>query len=209
MRHVALYGFNHDNIRGFAPLFNLDAERNVPAWFSTVQLFLASMLAFMIYMERRLDGTRYVAHWAGLGFIMLYISLDEAIALHERTIVPIRESLGLGGFLYFSWVILGALAVAAVVLIYVPFLKSLPKRTAVLIFLAGTVFVAGGLGLELVGSAIADKGGTHSLTYNGVTATEELLEMVGIATFIFALSDYASRHCKRIGLMFGGSETRN
>ena len=209
LRQVALFGFGHDYIRDFAPLFDFKAERNVPAWFSTVQLFLASMLAFMIYLDRRLDGTRNVAHWAGLGFIMLYMSLDEAISLHERTTEPIRESLGLGGYLYFSWVILGAFAVAAVALIYVSFLKSLPKRTAVLIILAGTVFVAGALGLELVGGAIHDKGGRDGLTYNVVAATEELLEMVGIATFIFALSDYASRHCKRIGLLFGGSETRN
>ncbi len=208
LRQVALFGFDHDTVRGLAPLFHLNVERNIPTWFSTVQLFLASMIAFMIYLDRRLDGTRLVAHWAGLGFIMLYISLDEAVGLHERTIRPLREVLGLGGFLYYSWVILGAIASAAVVLIYVPFLKSLPKRTAVLIFLAGTVFVAGALGLELIGGAIADKGEVHSLTYNVVTATEESLEMIGIATFIFAVSDYASRHCKRIGPIFGDSEAR-
>ncbi len=167
------------------------------------------MLAFMISLDRRLDGARFVAHWAGLGFIMLYISLDEAIILHERTIRPLRESLGLGGFLYFSWVILGGSAVAVVLLTYLPFLKALPKRTAVLIFLAGTVFVAGALGLELVGGAIADKVGTDGLVYQVVAATEESLEMIGIATFIFALSDYACRHCKRIGVIFGGSETRS
>ncbi|TFH41089.1 MAG: hypothetical protein E4H01_15480, partial [Lysobacterales bacterium] len=89
LRQVALYGFGHDHIRGFARLFKLDAEMNVPTWFSTVQLFLASMLAFMIYLDRRLDGTRYVAHWSGLGFIMLYISLDEAISLHEKSVEPI------------------------------------------------------------------------------------------------------------------------
>ncbi len=86
---------------------------------------------------------------------------------------------------------------------------SLPKRTAALIFLAGTVYVAGALGLELVGGIISDRGGRPSLIYELVAATEELLELIGIATFIFALSDYASRHCKRIGLIFGGSETRS
>jgi len=205
-RQVASYGFGHDYAR-FSRLFDLDAERNVPTWFSTVQLFLASMLAFMIYLDRRPDGTRLVAHWAGLGFIMLYISLDEAVALHEQMILPLREFLDLGGILYFSWVIVGALAVVAVVLIYVPFLKSLPKRTAILIFLAGTIYVGGALGLELVGGAIADKGEQPSLLYDIVAAMEESLEMIGIATFVFALADYASRHCKRIGPVFGGSDT--
>lgn len=209
LRQVALYGFGHDHIRGFARLFKLDAEMNVPTWFSTVQLFLASMLAFMIYLDRRLDGTRYVAHWSGLGFIMLYISLDEAISLHEKSVEPIREFLGVAGYLYFSWVILGALAVAAVALIYVSFLRSLPKRTAVLIFFAGTISVAGALGLELVGLAVVYKGGGVGLVYDVVAATEELLEMIGIATFIFALSDYASRHCKRIGPIFASSEARS
>ena len=98
---------------------------------------------------------------------------------------------------------------------YVPFLRSLPKKTAILIFLAGTIYVAGALGLELIGGAMVDKAERFSpmyefgLVYEVVAATEELLELIGIATFIFALSDYASRHCKRIGLIFGGSETRN
>ncbi len=65
------------------------------------------------------------------------------------------------------------------------------------------------LGLELVGGASADKVGTDGLVYQVVAATEESLEMIGIATFIFALSDYACRHCKRIGVIFGGSETRS
>jgi len=207
-RQVALYGFGRDYLLGFAALFDLGAEQNIPTWFSTIQLSLASMLAFTIFLDRRLDGMRLVGYWAGLGFIMLYMSLDEATVLHERMVEPIREAFGLGGFLYYSWVVVGAIAVAAVVLIYVPFLRSLPKRTAALIIFAGAIFVAGGLGLELVGGAIVDKRG-YGLVSQVVTAAEESLEMIGIATFIFALSDYASRHCKLIGAISGGAETRS
>ncbi len=207
-RQVALHGFGHDYIYGFARMIKIGSEKNIPAWFSTVQLFLASMLAFMIFLDRRLSAARCVAHWAGLGFIMLYISMDEAIGLHERTSRPIREALDLGGFLYFSWVVLGFLAVSAVALIYIPFLKSLPKRTARLIFFSGAVYVAGALGMELVGAAIVENGGRYSLAYDVETAIEESLEMVGIAMFIFALSDYASRHCNELSSLFGNSQVQ-
>ena len=54
LRQVALFGFDRDYIHSLARLFKLDAERNLPTWFSTMQLFSAGMLALMISLDRRL-----------------------------------------------------------------------------------------------------------------------------------------------------------
>lgn len=136
--------------------------------------------------------------------VALDMSVDEALVLHERTSGPIREVLGLQGkgILRDAWVILGALAAGIVALVYVPFLKALPRRTSGLILLSGMIFVSGALGLEMVGGAIAQENGRYVLVVQVVAAAEELLQLVGIATFIFALSDYAARHCRRFGGIF-------
>ncbi len=71
---------------------------------------------------------------------------------------------------------------------YRPWLRSLPHRTRRLVIGAGGLYVAGALGLEVTARFYETAGGSRSSLFEGVfSATEELLEMIGAALFIFAL----------------------
>ena len=48
----------------------------------------------------------------------------------------------------------------------------------------------GAIGFELIGGLQADVHGSKNLTYALITTTEELLEMLGIALFIYALNQH-------------------
>ena len=52
------------------------------------------------------------------------------------------------------------------------------------------LFVTGALGLEMIGGIIAVDSGMDSVAFVIGTTIEELLEMVGMAVFIFALARY-------------------
>jgi hypothetical protein len=61
-----------------------------------------------------------------------------------------------------------------------------------LFILAGTIYVGGALGMEMVNARYADLYGFKNLTYQLMTAVEEFLEMSGIAIFIYALMSYVA-----------------
>jgi hypothetical protein len=129
----------------------------------------------------------YRSHWIGLSGIFAYMSVDEMASLHERLIPPMRALFDAGGIFYFAWVIpaIGLLIVFAVV--YFRFWLQLPKKPRFYIGLAGTLYVLGALGVELIGGYLADAGDENSFSYSLVTTIEEGLEMTGVVLFIYGL----------------------
>jgi hypothetical protein len=55
--------------------------------------------------------------------------------------------------------------------------------------LSGALFVSGAVGMEMVGGGLAERGQQLTLLYDLITSIEEVLEMVGIAVFLFAIAD--------------------
>ncbi len=76
------------------------------------------------------------------------------------------------------------------VIAYLKFLIGLPKRIMVLFVVSGLIFVSGAIGFELLGGRHAELYGTSDLVYTIYYTCEELLEMLGIATFIYTLLSY-------------------
>jgi hypothetical protein len=66
--------------------FNLDAEANIPAWYSTVLLFSVSLSSFSVYILAQKGRGRELPwrwFWLVLGAAYCFLSLDEAARLHE------------------------------------------------------------------------------------------------------------------------------
>ena len=165
----------------------LDSEHALPAYYSSLLLFVAALLLFVIGTLVRQSGKADHRRWLLLALIFMAMSVDEAVSFHEVLIEPLRNKLGLGGIFYFSWVIPGAAAVLALGLWFLPFLFRLPRTTAMLMMLSGGLFVGGALGLELLGGVYAEAQGMQSATYLAVAIAEETLEIAGITLFIAAL----------------------
>jgi len=130
--------------------------------------------------------------------MFLGLSVDEATGVHEVAIEPLRDGLGLSGFLYFGWVIPGMALVALVGLAYLPFLFAQPGRTRLVFFLAGLLYVGGALGMELVGGKMLTLYGEESLAYRVAFSTEETMEILGATLFVAGLLGHLKRR-------FGGA----
>ena len=165
----------------------LDSEHALPAYYSSLLLFVAAALLFVIATLVSQSGQVDHRRWFLLALIFLVMSVDEAVSFHEVLIEPLRNKLGLGGIFYFSWVIPGAAAVLALGLWFLPFLFRLPRTTAALMMLSGGLFVGGALGLELLGGVFAEAQGMQSSTYLAVAIAEETLEIAGVTLFIATL----------------------
>ena len=92
--------------------------------------------------------------------------------------------------LYYSWIIPFGIFALIVLLAYSRFLLALPRRTGLIFFLSGAVFVTGTIGFEMFEGQINEAGGYRSFDYMVLVTVEEILEMVGILGFIYGLLNH-------------------
>jgi len=176
------------HLSGFTPKFNLDAEMNVPTWFASFLFFLAALLLVRVggTEEKRVRGGAR-RRWHSLALVFLFCSIDEVAAIHEMLVDPVRKALHAGGLLYFSWVIPGMALVALLAVVYGPLFLRLPAELRWNFIAAAVVFLAGTLGMEMLGGAYVQQHGPDHFAYALLSNTEEFLELLGQIIFIKAL----------------------
>jgi hypothetical protein len=186
--------FGYDHVYGLVPLFYVDREANLPAWYSSMTLLLSAALLWSIASDARRAGRPHARLWAALAAVFLLLSIDEAAGVHETVSVLIGGLVPDAGVLFFAWVVPGALFVLGMGAVYFRFLLHLPPRTRALVVVAGGCFCFGALGMEMAtGYYMSLHDTKRSLAYLLLTHGEELLEMVGVAVFVYALLDYRAR----------------
>ena len=171
-------------------LVNFDYERNLPTWNQGTMVAICGVLLLLIGTEHRQNGRmRDSAHWVFLAATFFGISLDEALAVHEQWMIPVRSAFGISsGLLYFAWVIPAGAFLTLLAISLVPFLRSLPTETRRQFLAAGTIFVGGAIGFEMIaGAYVSRDGGGDTVFYKLLATVEELLEMVGIIAFLRAI----------------------
>ena len=197
------FATGHNSVYGLIPLFNLDAEQNIPTFFSALLLLLSSAATALIATLKHRNGLPYAWHWTGLALGFLYVATDEIASIHELAIRPMRELLGTyaTGIFYFAWTIPGIALVIVLAVVYLRFWLRLPAYTRRLVLFAGGLYVGGAIGVELIGSRHVDLHG-RDMTYSALAMTEEALEMGGTILFIFAMLDYIENHFGHVRLCF-------
>jgi hypothetical protein len=210
---ISKYFFGESELFGFVSQFYLADEKNVPTYYSGLTLLFCSLLLGAIAFRKKNTNDRYVRHWQGLSLIFFYLALDEVLILHEGTAQPLRaifRLLGLSflarGIFYFAWVIIGAAFVLVVLIAYAKFLADLPAKTRRLIFIGGTIFVVGALGVEMLESYWVNLHGKENIVYAIMATIEEFLEMLGIIIFIYALLSYISSQFKEMRIIINSNE---
>lgn len=168
------------------PLFSLSIEGNFPTWYASGLLLCCSLWLAAITLGVRQRGGPYPRRWGLLAAGFLFMSLDEAIELHEN----LGQIFDLHGVLFFSWVIPAGLVVAGLAVLYLPFLTHLARDSAVRFVIAGTVYLLGALVLELPLGHWAERHGHDNLTYVMIDWVEETLELVGATYFLLSLTRY-------------------
>jgi len=184
---IGRHFYGATTMHGFIPFFYLDYEMNIPTYYSSIALLFASiMLAAMTGISFK-QNARYRFHWALLSATFGILAVDEVVGFHEYPIDAIRSYLGVGGMLYYAWVIPAAFCVFAFGLFFLKFLRDLPASTRYLFILSGSIFVGGAIGVEMISGIEADAAGEETLRYAAIITLEETMEMLGVALFTFAV----------------------
>ena len=180
---------------GIARFLSVRGEGTLPATFSGGLLLFAAVLLYVIGFTKRAGSTRFSKHWLGLAVMFTYLAIDELAGIHELFTFVGWMGARLGwsgayrGAVRNPWVIVGIVAVISVGFVFRRFVRSLPRRTGRYFLLAATLYVAGAIGGEMLGSLVYGSATIYAPVVVG--HIEEGLEMAGVVVFIYALLDYA------------------
>jgi len=173
------------------PMLSLSVESNLPTWYSSLLLAGCALLLLAVGAGARQSAAPFRRHWTFLGLVFLYMSLDEAVEIHEN----LHGIVELHGLFFFSWVVPAGAVVFLLGLAYLPFLRHLPAQTRWRFVLAGVLYVGGALLLELPLGYWAERHGRDNLIYGLIDWVEETLELFGATLFLVSLLGYlGQRH---------------
>lgn len=164
-------------------LFDLDSEGNIPAWFSSSQLFAVAITFFSCALRKGTEGRPSRMFFALAGCASLYVSSDETAQIHERVTAVL-------GARYIEWVptfaaqnfffvmLLVAALVAIGQLLADDFLKLWQhhRRLLLLLVLGGAIGLTGGMVIETLGYKFLQTG---TFLYKFEVTAEEFMEMFG------------------------------
>lgn len=182
-------------------LFELDEEANLPTWFSSITLFAAALISVVIGRLEHSRRPRETRFWMILAAGFVYLSIDELAMLHDKFGGTLATVLGVRahGWITYVWVVPALVAIAAVGLLLLGFVRRLPRRVQRLSVLAGILYVGGAVGCEMISARLVAADGSRALTsmpYFIEVLAEETLEMSGVALWIYAQLIYLVEHVR-------------
>jgi hypothetical protein len=166
---------------------DLNGEASVPAWFASALMLGAVFLLLVQHHRSRAARSPDTAAWLLLAVGFLLMSLDESAGFHERVSQALINWLKPGGIFAYAWVIVAIPLVAGLAVVFLPFLRRLPPQSRNRMVLAGAVFLAGAIGMEMVGAYFFDRTPPNLLMLSVAIVLEESLEFSGLCLFIIAL----------------------
>jgi hypothetical protein len=201
---LAAYLTSNELVLKLSALFYLDAEQNLPTFFSScLLLFTAVLLAIVTLLEKTQAAAR-VRYWAILSFGLLFMAIDEIVSLHEKLIMPFRKLLGNSnlGIFYFAWVIPAIVLIIFLAAFFWRFLFCLAPKMRSTFLLAATIYLLGCIGCELIGGSYAEIHGVENLIYGAISTVEESLEMLGIIIALWGLMTYINDNYQQVQFVF-------
>lgn len=173
-------------------LFNMDAEVSIPAWFSSIQLFVTGSILFVASRNNQRKQHVSSSFLIAGSFFFIFLSADEGAAIHENLTV-IAKKLEICWLLFKgnhgAWITVYFIVAIAVVLLAARHFRLLWRyfRHETQIALSGAIaFVTGGVGFEIISYLLLRSGFTPNL-YKVEVACEEFLEISGVSIILYAV----------------------
>jgi hypothetical protein len=179
---------------GLVPMFDLDAEANLPSFFQAEGLIACGLALLFAARQERAAASSYATRWLLLSLAFFYLGADEAAMLHDRMGPVAMQAIGAQPN-HIDWVLPMGILASGFALYMIPFLLGIERTTAIAFALSGAIYVGGAVGAEMLGKLTSELYGYESYPYVLTVTLEEGMEMLGVAMFLRAIL----RHIGRAG----------
>lgn len=192
---LALYSIfvlGHGSAYGLVPMFLLNAEGNIPTFFSSANLMFCSILLFVAGGNAKQSGRPFAITWIFLGLIALLVAVDEGVQIHELLDRNREWTKGLfkaEGALAGPWVVVYGALVLGFLIGFARFFLHLPPRYKLLFSSGAAMFVGASIGLEMIGAEVWTAAG-KSFFFEIVNWIEEVFEMSAVTLINASLLSY-------------------
>ena len=173
------------------PFFDLDGEKSIPTWFSTIQLFAVGALLFLAAANNRQE--LYLAS-AGLyiaGLVFVFLSADEAVQIHENLTYMSRDAglselsfIGHWGAWIVAYAVLGLIGLAFGARHLWALWRNF-RPIAVWGMVGAFIFFLGAVGFEIASFPFRNSAEAETIELSAI-AIEEFLEMLGVTIILYA-----------------------
>lgn len=166
---------------------DLDTEASLPTWLSSALMLVCALALLAIGLQTRREGLFKALPWLLLSAGFFFISLDESISLHEWLSAALSAQMDNGGLFYFVWTLPALIACGVGLACFLPFILSFKGLDRALLLGSAAVFLAGAIGMEMIGGSVAEVAGIDNLRYRLLATVEETLEFAGLLIFLLFL----------------------
>lgn len=166
---------------------DLDTEASLPTWLSSGLMLVCALALLAIGARTRREGFFKALPWLLLSAAFFFVSLDESISLHEWLSAALSTQVDNGGLFYFIWTVPALIACGIGLFCFLPFILSFKGLDRALLLGAAIVFLAGAIGMEMIGGSVAETAGIDNLRYRLLATVEETLEFAGLLLFLLFL----------------------
>lgn len=173
-----------------APIFDFDRETSATTWFSTLQLFLVSVVYASIGSNTPTESPVSSRYFYLGSFTFFFLSVDEGAIVHER----VTDLVEMSGFDFLlidgqgGWIAIYLITFFILALVLYKTLLKASKAYTKEFYLSLTgvaIFLSGGVLLEIVGYLFLDAD-KQSTGYKIEVLFEEFLEMFGVTVMLYA-----------------------
>ena len=171
-------------------LFDLDRESNIPAWFSTIQLFLIGFTFIYAGNASQFKNPPSKAGTMIFGFGFIFLSLDEGAMIHEKLTWVFEDNPFVPYFdgRHGVWIVVYGVIGIILTLFLLKDLRRMWQtfRRETAIFVSGVfVYLVGAAGMETLTYFFLDKG--VPLHYAIEVTVEEFTEMIGASIILYSV----------------------
>lgn len=164
---------------GAVVLFDMNAEGNVPTWFSGALLLACATAMGIVSANASARDDGDARAWGALALFVGAASLDEVASIHEA----VGTAIG-GDDDRFVFLVPGIVLLLLVVVTAFGFVRRLPSRVRNLLSLGAGLWAFGAVMLELVQAATHDVGG---LTGALLGTAQDAFELAGLIIVLRAV----------------------
>ncbi len=196
---VAIYAIDFVNVHPswqFCELFDLDRESNIPTWFSTFQLLMIGLISLSVCIQKNYSLPPSKAGLLTFGAGFIYLSIDEASAIHEKITYTFHDNLLVPYFdgVHGIWIVVyGAIGLTLLTIFHrdvIAVWKSLRRES--IIFIVGIIiYLIGAAGAETITFFHIDK--SNPTLYTMEVIFEEFFEMLGASLLLCGTLHFATK----------------